>query len=356
MTPDEKFLRAAMAEARKGIGKTLPNPAVGAVIVKNGRILARGWHRAARKPHAEIEALNALGLDRAKGATLYVTLEPCSTRGRTPPCTGAIIRAGFARVVFGATDPNPLHAGRAKNLLRAAGISVTQGVLANECAALNTAWNKWISSGLPYVIAKAGMTLDGRISSPPGERWITNEASRRDAMKLRASVHAVLVGGGTVRADDPKLTVRGIKVVQQPLRVVLTKSGRLPRNAQLFCDEFRNRTVVFKNTSLRAALCTLARRGVVSVLIEGGARVLGEAFDRGLVDEVHFYMAPMLNGGPTPTAGGLGAANSRSGLRLRDVAYSRIGSDVKMTGKIIPNPDFSPPVRNPHRVPTAGRG
>jgi len=330
---DEKFMRLALAEARRGAGRTHPNPAVGAVVVQGGRVRARGWHRGAGQPHAEIEALRALK-GPAKGATLYVTLEPCSTHGRTPPCTDAIIAAGFSRVVFGATDPNPAHAGRAVPILRAAGVAVTTGILADACAALNTGWNKWIVTGLPHVIAKAGMTLDGRINSPPEQRWITSEASRRDAMKLRARAQAILVGGETVRTDDPQLTVRGIAVSPQPWRVVWTKSGRLPARAKIFTDADKDRTLVFEKTSLAAVLRVLGREGVETVLIEGGARVLGEAFDRGLVDEVCFYLAPVLSGGAVPVTGGKGAGSPAEGWRLNGVEYRRIGNDVRMNGMI----------------------
>ena len=331
---DEKFMRAALSEARKGIGRTHPNPAVGAVIVKGGKILAKGWHRGAGQPHAEVEAIRAMKGKPAKGATIYVTLEPCSTQGRTPPCTDAIREAGFSRVVYGATDPNPAHAGRAKKLLTRSGIEVINGVLGEECTAINRDWNKWIVTGLPYVTAKAGMTLDGRISSLPGSRWITSEESRADAMKLRARVDAILVGGETVRADNPKLTLRGIKSGLQPWRVVVTKSGRLPSNAHLFTDEFRDRTLVFKNKPLRRVLEELGKRGVVSVMIEGGGRTLGDAFDHGLVDEVQFYYAPILSGGPTPAVGGKGVKDNEQAIRLVDPAYRKIGPDIRLTARV----------------------
>ncbi len=337
MTADEKFMRAALAEARKVPGHTSPNPAVGAILVKNGRILARGWHRAAGKPHAEVEALRAMGSRAPRGATLYVTLEPCSTHGRTPPCTETIIRAGISRVVYGATDPNPRHVGKAKKILLAAGIAVTTGVLREDCSALNTAWNKWISTGMPYVIAKAGLSLDGRINSPPGSRWITNAASRRDAMRLRASVQAVLVGAETVRTDNPSLTVRGQRVLQQPLRAIWTKSGKLPADANVFCDEGKDRTLVLKNMSLRSALRELGRRGAERVLIEGGGRTLGEAFDRGLVDEVCFYLAPLLISGPTPATGARGAGANDEAIQLTSVSYARFGQDVRMKGTVVKN-------------------
>jgi diaminohydroxyphosphoribosylaminopyrimidine deaminase / 5-amino-6-(5-phosphoribosylamino)uracil reductase len=334
MTADEGFMREAIREARKGAGRTHPNPAVGAVIVSCGNIVARGWHRRAGSPHAEIEALGRAGR-AARGSTLYVTLEPCSTYGLTPPCTKSIIRAGFARVVYGATDPNPKHAGRAAGILSRAGVEVCAGVLAGPCTALNTAWNKWIATGMPYVIAKAAMTLDGRINSPPESRWITSEASRRDAMRLRCRVHAILVGGGTVRADDPQLTIRGVPNCSQPLRVVWTKSGRLPSRAKIFTDEHRERTLVFSDVSLRSALRELGGRGTASILIEGGARVLGEAFDASLVDEVCFYLAPMLVGGPVPSVGGRGAGEIGRAVRLSDPLFKPIGPDVRLTAAVL---------------------
>jgi diaminohydroxyphosphoribosylaminopyrimidine deaminase/5-amino-6-(5-phosphoribosylamino)uracil reductase len=332
---DIKFLKAALAEAVKGRGLTHPNPAVGALVVKNGKILSRGWHRAAGEPHAEIEALRGLkkSID-ARGATLYVTLEPCSTHGRTPPCTRAIIDAGIVRVVYGARDPNPSHAGRADKIFVKAGVSVTRGVIEEECALLNEAWNKWIATGLPFVVAKAGMSLDGRIASPPGRRWITSEESRFDAMRLRAGCGAILVGGETVCADNPRLTVRGIPTSSQPWRAVWTRSGKIPRASHLFTDEFRDKTLVYKNVPLREALKDLADKGVEKVLIEGGGRTLGEAFDQGLVDRVVFYVAPVLIGGGVPAIAGRGAGSSGEGIRLEEVAYGRLGPDLKMEGRV----------------------
>jgi diaminohydroxyphosphoribosylaminopyrimidine deaminase/5-amino-6-(5-phosphoribosylamino)uracil reductase len=328
-------MRAAVAEARKALGLTSPNPAVGAVIVKNRRILARGYHHAAGKPHAEIEAIRALRSPaQAAGATLYVTLEPCSTTGRTPPCTEAVARHGFSRVVYGATDPNPAHAGRADAILTTGGISVTRGVLAGECEDLNTAWNHWIVTGRPYVIAKCGMSLDGRISSHPDSRWITSPASRADAMLLRASVDAILMGGETVRTDNPKLTIRGIKGARQPWRVVVTNSGNLPAAAHLFTDRYRDRTLVFEGQTLANVLAALGRMNITSVLIEGGGRTLGEAFDHRLVNEAVTYLAPQLIGGPVPAVGGEGVSRNEDGLRLIDPTYTRIGDDVRIRGRI----------------------
>jgi diaminohydroxyphosphoribosylaminopyrimidine deaminase/5-amino-6-(5-phosphoribosylamino)uracil reductase len=333
MTADEKFMRAALREAAKGLGQTSPNPAVGAVIVRGGKIVARGWHRRAGEAHAEIEAISALKRPAlAKGATLYVTLEPCSTHGCTPPCCDAIRAHGFARVVIGAIDPNPKHAGRGVTILRAAKIKATTGVLGDECAALNRAFNKWIVTRMPWVIAKAGMSLDGRLTRPPGEgQWLTSGKSRAHAMRLRAQVDAILVGAGTLRADNPKLTVRGVKGARQPWRVILTRSGKLPKTSHVFTDAHCACTLIYRGQSLRAVLRDLGKKNITSVLIEGGGAVLGDAFDRRLVDEVHFYLAPLLCGGPH-VIGGRGAESTAVSLLLHDVRYERIGGDLHVSG------------------------
>lgn len=334
---DENFLRLALREARRAVGRTAPNPLVGAVIVKDGKVLARGWHHAAGQPHAEIEALRALKNPAlAKGATIYVTLEPCCTHGRTPPCTDAIAAAGLARVVFGATDPNPAHAGRAVQILELAGLRVEHGVLADECTELNAAFNKWVTTGMPFVVAKAGMSLDGRLARPPGEgQWLTSERSRADAMRLRAEADAILIGAGTLRADNPRLTVRGLRGFEdkQPLRVVLTRRGHLPKDSHLFTDEHRARTLVYRGESLRFVLRDLARRGCANVLIEGGGEVLGAAFDARVVDRVRFYMAPLLCGGPN-VIGGRGVASSAESLKLKNVSYRRCGGDLVVAGDV----------------------
>lgn len=330
-------MRAALREAERGVGNTSPNPAVGAVIVRRGRILARGWHRRAGSPHAEIEAIRALKKPHlACGAAIYVTLEPCSTHGRTPPCVDAIIQHGFARVVIGATDPNPQHADRGMEILRAAGVEVSHGVLKAPCIALNAPFNHWIVTQRPFVIAKAGLSLDGRLTRPPGEgQWLTSEAARKDAMRLRAQVDAILVGAETVRADNPRLTPRGIPGARQPWRVIVTRSGRLPEGAHLFTDEHRKRTLVYRGKSLAAVLRDLGRRQITSVLIEGGSQVLGEAFDLRLVHRVVFYVAPLLCGGPT-VIGGRGAASTAESLVLTTPVYARIGDDLRLEADIAP--------------------
>ncbi len=307
---DEAAMALALAEARLGVGLTAPNPPVGAVLVRQGQVLAKGWHRRAGGPHAEIEALRAaaaLGHPTA-GATLYITLEPCSTHGRTPPCVDALIAAGLARVVWGARDPQPGHQGRAEALLRAAGIAVRTGVLEDACREILRPFAKRVASGLPWVLAKVGMSLDGRITRPAGEgQWLTGPAAREDAMHLRSGCEAILVGAGTVRQDDPALTLRGAALrpgQEQPWRAVLTRGGHLPPGAQIFTDAHRERTLVFRDASLETALRDLAGRGVLTVMIEGGAQVLAAAFAGGWVDEFVCYLAPLISGSGLPTISG----------------------------------------------------
>jgi len=246
---DQRFMRIALGEAAKGRGLTSPNPAVGAVIAMNGRFISKGYHRAAGLPHAEIEAIrkllpdfrlqpSAFGLQRwpLAGHTLYVTLEPCSSHGRTPPCTEAIIAAGIPRVVYGATDPDKRHRGRAARILRKAGIEVVEEILGGECSALNSHWNHRQEKGYPWVIAKAALSLDGRIDSPPHRRWITSAASRREAMKLRASVEAILVGGGAVHGRAiPRSPFAGMQVARRSSPTVarrLVEEWKNPQDLQ----------------------------------------------------------------------------------------------------------------------------
>lgn len=350
---DEKFMRRALTLARRGLGKTSPNPVVGAVVVRAGKIIGEGYHRQAGGPHAEVFALR--GID-ARGATLYVTMEPCSTFGRTPPCTGAVIAAGIRRVVVAARDPNPKHAGRGLTILRRAGIRVDEGVLGGEATQLNAAFNKWITTGLPYVIAKAAMSLDGRIATQTGDsQWITSPVARREAHRLRATVDAVAVSAGTVIADDPQLTLRHGVRGRQPWRVVVDGKGRCPRSARLFTDAWRHRTIVV-TTSLAPAAWrrSLALRGVVvlvvrgegthvampallqalgalevtSVLVEGGGGFLGALLDEKLVDRAVFFYAPKIIGGVNAKLGveGAGVKRVRDAFQL-DGTWKRIGRD-----------------------------
>ena len=330
---DELFMRAALREARRGLGQTSPNPAVGAVLVANKRIVARGHHRQAGAPHAEVECLREFGQRIPKNATLYVTLEPCSTSGRTGPCTNAIVESGVGKLVLGALDPNPRHSGRGIKLLTEAGLQVRTGVLAAECSELNEGFNKWIQTGRPFVIAKCGMSLDGRLTAGPSEeRWLTSGPSRRHAHRLRAQVDAILVGAQTIRRDNPRLTVRGVRGARQPWRVVLSRSGALPAKAHIFSDRFADRTLVFDEINLDVLLGELGAKEITSVLIEGGGNTLGQALDQHLVDKVQIYLAPIFTGGPVVAFAGAGASSSREAPRLDRVRYEKIGQDICVTG------------------------
>lgn len=339
---DERIMRVALKEARKAAGSTSPNPMVGAVIVAGGKILAKGHHRRAGMPHAEIECLNALKKPIPRDAILYVTLEPCSTRGRTSPCTQAIIKSGVKNLVIGATDPNPRHAGRGIRILRKAGIDVRSGILDLECAELNKEYNKWIQTGQPFVTAKCAMSLDGRLTCPPGEaRWLTSSKARAHARKLRAQVDAILIGAETLRADNPRLTVRENPNATQPWRVVLSRSGRLPKSARVLTDRFAKRTLIYKNKSLGAVLRDLGRREITSVLIEGGGDVLGQALDARLVDRVQIYLAPVFTGGPVTAFAGRGASSTRTSASLNEVRYEKIDGDICISGSIRYEPNNS---------------
>jgi diaminohydroxyphosphoribosylaminopyrimidine deaminase/5-amino-6-(5-phosphoribosylamino)uracil reductase len=262
-----------------------------------------------------------------------VTLEPCSTTGRTGPCTTAIIEAGVKKVVVGALDPNPKHAGRGIDRLKNAGIDVQVGVLAEECSELNEIYNKWIQTGIPFVIAKCGMSLDGRLTAPPTEsQWLTSAASRRDSHRLRAQVDAILVGAETIRADDPRLTVRGNPAAKQPWRIVLSRSGKLPGRARIFTDRFAARTLVYRQIRLDVLLRELGAKETTSVLIEGGSDILGQALDRRLIDKIQIYVAPVFTGGPSIAFAGNGAGATSAAPRLGRVRYEKIGMDLRVIG------------------------
>lgn len=333
MNDDETWMRLALDEARKGVGKTAPNPPVGAVIVKDGILLGKGWHRAAGRPHAEREALADAGGKDVRGATIYVTLEPCSTQGRTPPCTAGIVEAGISRVVYACVDRNPDHAGRADELLRAAGIEVVSGVLASEAERLLRPFFKVRETGLPWVIWKTAMSLDGRITRPPGEgQWLTGAAARRDVQELRATVDAILTSGETLRRDNPALTIRVPELLEgrdQPWRVVFSdRPESLPPDAAVFADKWKSRTLVRPRGELAETLRNLSKeQGVLTAMVEAGGVFSGALFEAGLVDEVVVYYAPILCGGPSPALGGAGLPEA---LRLEEIEHMRLGDDVRM--------------------------
>jgi diaminohydroxyphosphoribosylaminopyrimidine deaminase / 5-amino-6-(5-phosphoribosylamino)uracil reductase len=372
------FMCFALRLARRGFGATSPNPMVGAVLVKRGKIIGRGWHRQAGGPHAEVEALRDAkrrGNDPA-GATLYVTLEPCSTHGRTPPCTEAIKAAGIRKVVIAATDPNPAHSGRAFKILKQAGIEVVHGILADEAAQLNEAFNHWIVRRTPFVTVKAAMTLDGKIATASGEsKWITGEKARAYGMKLRTGVDAVLVGINTVLADDPALTAREVpspkSQVPSPLRrIVLDSLARTPLNARVVRDGFAAQTTIvvgkaapgkrvaalakrvnvmvapIKKTAmgdaplqidLRWLLKQLGKEQVTSLLVEGGGEVNASFLLGGLAQRVAFFYAPKILGGrdARKAVAGAGVQNVAEMIRLRDVEWKRLGRDLLLTGRVL---------------------
>ena len=315
----EGFMRLALAEAEKGRGRTHPNPVVGALVVRGGRLIARGHHERAGLSHAEVNALRKAG-ERARGADVYVSLEPCNHQGRTPPCTEALIDAGVRRVFFGSRDPNPRVDGHGARRLRRAGIEVHAGVLRADCDASNEAWFKFITTGIPWVVLKAAITLDGKLATDTGDsKWISSPGSRELVHRWRNELDAVLVGAGTVRADDPRLTVRGIARGRNPVRVVL---GAIPREARLLREPGET---LAEQGPLRAVLRRLARRGITSLLVEGGAKVHGEFLDAGLWDELRLFIAPRIFG----PAGLSWAGRRRSGvLQVGIRSAERVGPDL----------------------------
>jgi len=331
---DLRFLRRTLELAQLGRGLTLPNPCVGAVLARGKKVIGEGWHRRAGTPHAEVHAV-AEAKKRGHaiaGATLYVSLEPCSTHGRTPPCTDLILREKITRVVYAATDPNPAHAGAAAKILCAAGVQVSSGLLAAEAAALNRDFNWSIVHRRPWVVAKIALSLDGRIVTPPGDnRWITSPAARRAAHELRWESDAILIGAETARRDNPHLTVRlpGRRGKVQPWRVIVTRSGIISRRLHLFSGRHRDRTLVFRNLPLTEVISSLGARGVSHLLIEGGGKILTEAFRLGLVNEAAFFIAPALMGTLPRALGQLPAP-----IQLREVSYTAIGGDLLCHGLI----------------------
>jgi len=337
---DEGWMELAIEQAHDVQGLTAPNPPVGCVLVKDGRLLAAGAHPGAGRRHAELIALAAIdeaGIDPS-GATAYVTLEPCSTKGRTGACTDALIERGIARVVYGSVDPNPEHQGRADAVLGAAGIETCRGVLADRCDALIAPFRKWVLEGRPWVIAKVGASLDGRLTRPEGEsQWLTSEGSRQDAQNtLRSRCDAILIGAETARQDDPRLTFRGAAPVAklQPWRVVLTRSGDLPEDLGLFTDEHRDRTLVFEHQSMDAVLADLAKRGVLTVLAEGGGQVHAALFAGGHVDEVCFYLAPLIAGGGPCAVGGIAFPEGWQSVALKNLDARSIGEDLRVSAQV----------------------
>ena len=354
----------AMELAARARGRTSPNPMVGAVLVGGGAIVGEGFHARAGEPHAETLALAQAGT-AARGADLYVNLEPCSHHGRTPPCADAIVQAGVARVYAAMRDPNPKVDGRGIALLRAAGVKVQVGLFGDEAVRLNEIYCKNMTAGLPHVTLKIGMSLDGKTATRTGDaRWITGEASRRRVHEMRDTVDAVLVGIGTILADDPDLTTRlpGTDC-RHPDRVVIDSHLRIPSRARVLAHRNRGRTILVagpnapesrarelralgaevivvdggeRRVDLRIVVERLFALGITSVLIEGGSEIAASSLEAGIVDKLVFFIAPLLIGGreAPPVIGGRGVGPLAEALRLHDVRWDRVGEDLMVEGYV----------------------
>ena len=362
MQRDEDFMREALLLAANARGRTSPNPLVGAVIVREGRIVGAGWHRKAGTPHAEVHALAMAG-DLAHGATAYVTLEPCSHHGRTGPCAEALIKAGVKRVVTAMLDPNPLVAGRGKAMLEAAGVEVTVGVLAEEARRLNEAYLKWVTEKLPFVTLKTAMTLDGKIATAAGKsQWITGEAARRRVHEMRDVADAIVVGIGTVLADDPSLTTRlAGGTGRNPVRVIVDSRARTPLAAKVVQDGAAKTLVAVtraapeercaaleaagvevvragegERVDLTALMRLLAARDLTSVFVEGGGTLNFSLLAAGLVDKIHAFIAPKIVGGARALTSieGEGFAELADAVELKELTAEMVGADVLLTGYV----------------------
>jgi diaminohydroxyphosphoribosylaminopyrimidine deaminase/5-amino-6-(5-phosphoribosylamino)uracil reductase len=356
---DRRHMARCLELARKAEGRTAPNPIVGSVIVdRRGKVLAEGWHKGPGLAHGEAAALAKLK-GKAKGTALYVNLEPCNHHGRTPPCAPAILAAGVERVVIGMLDPIPGHGGGAK-LLRRAGLLVATGVLADECAAANRPFTSWATRGRPWFVLKAATSLDGKIATPAGEsKWITGEAARADGHRLRDRCDAIMVGVGTVLADDPQLTVRGVKGGRDPVRVIVDSMLRTPPTAKLLPRNGGSdaRTIIAATeaaprervaplvaagaevwwvatedgkVNLTSLAGAFAANDLCSVLVEGGGALHAGLIRAGLADELRLYVAPSVIGGPAPAwVGGTGVAALADAKRWTwDAAPARVGDDL----------------------------
>jgi diaminohydroxyphosphoribosylaminopyrimidine deaminase / 5-amino-6-(5-phosphoribosylamino)uracil reductase len=362
------FMARALELAVRGQGHVEPNPMVGCVLVRDGEVVGEGWHQKFGGPHAEVEALRVAG-PRAKGATAYVTLEPCCHHGKTPPCTKALIAAGVVRVVCAQRDPFEAVSGRGIAELQAAGIEVEIGLMEAEARRLNAPYLKLVTTGRPWIIAKWAMTLDGKIATAAGDsRWISGEASRNIVQQLRGRVDGILIGSGTAKMDDPLLTARpaGPRVAT---RIVADSQAALSPESQLVqtardvpvlvavggsapqqnierltaagCEVFacRSSDAAQKSVSIPALLGDLGRRRMTNILVEGGGKLLGALFDAGAIDEVHVFIAPKLIGGataPSPIAG-TGLEKIAAALQLADTELRPVGEDMYFHGRISHN-------------------
>jgi diaminohydroxyphosphoribosylaminopyrimidine deaminase/5-amino-6-(5-phosphoribosylamino)uracil reductase len=352
----EKFMRLAIELAKRG--RTSPNPRVGCVVVKNGQIIGRGYHREAGLPHAEIEALNDVKRRgrEVRDATMYLTLEPCSSmwRGkRTPPCTGAILESGVSELIVAMRDPNPKVSGRGIAFLRKNGVKTKVGLLEGEAKELNEAYAKWVSTGMPLVIMKMAMSADGKIATRTGDsKWVSGEESRRLVHRMRSEIDAVMVGAGTVKKDDPRLTAR-IKGGRNPIRVIVDSDLCLDPRAKFMDDgkviiattesakKQKSRIAEFESLGASILYCgkqgvdlkklmrELGEFGIQSVLMEGGSELNGSAMEAGIVDKIFFFIAPKIVGGNEAKGpiGGKGIEKMSRALKLKDMKIEKIGED-----------------------------
>jgi len=362
-TNDSEFMKRALELAESVAGRTSPDPMVGAVIVKNGRIVGAGYHAEVGTPHAESFALKKAG-SRAKGATMYVNLEPCCHYGNNPPCVNQIIRAGVKKVVAAMKDPNPLVFGKGFKMLKNAGVEVKVGILGSEAARLNEAFIKYISTKTPFVILKSAMSIDGKIATSSGEsRWISGPESRRLVHKLRNRVDAVMVGIGTIMVDNPALTTRMVTGRRRnALKIIIDKNASIPLRSKVLVHEPEKTIIVTSAEApktklkkiktlgakvmkvrirkgcldLRQLMKDLAEEGIVSVMIEGGSGISAVALETGIVDKVMFFLAPCIIGGSeAPTAvGGDGIKKLSRALRLKNVELTEVGGDFLIEGDI----------------------
>ena len=364
MGSDEYYMRKALQLAKKGEGKTNPNPVVGAVLVKDGKLIGGGCHRAAGLPHAEVEAIRSAEGD-VEGATLYVTLEPCSSFGKTPPCTDLIIASGVKEVVIAAKDPNPVNREKGIKYLRKAGIKVRMGLLEDEARQLNRVFEKFTQRKTPFVTAKIAQSLDGKIATATGEsKWITGLDSRRFVHKLRSHVDAVLVGANTILKDNPLLTNRLYKPLKrQPVKIVLDSQLKISPESRIFSKNspkdvilattvsspIKRRRIFEKNdtkvlvvrsknrkVSLIDLMRKLAKMEITHILVEGGGEVLGSFFKEGLVDRVLFFMSPKIIGGQAAANSvmGEGIRKLRLAKKLKDIKITRFKEDILIEGYV----------------------
>jgi len=354
------YMRLVMRQAQRAEGKTSPNPLVGALVVKNGRIIARGYHKKAGLPHAEVVALSLAGR-QAQGATLYVTLEPCAHFGRTPPCTDMIIKSGVKEVIVGMIDPNPLNNGKGVEILRKHGIKVEVGFLEDKLKVMNESFIKYITQKIPYVTVKVGQSLDGKITTSRGDsRWITSDQAREYSHRIREKFDAIMVGVNTIIRDDPKLDAFSLS--KRLTKIIVDSHLSIPCQAQVLQrpsviiatlpatpgQETTNRDILSKKAqilevkekeglvNLRDMMKKLARLKITNILVEGGGTLIGSLFDEGLVDKVLFFISPKIIGGKEAISSvmGKGVAYPDKAFRLKEVSLKRIGEDFLVEGYI----------------------